>query len=280
MTKRAGTKLIIHWSKSFQPGMAYVMLGRSQLLEDIYILESKDKFDPSSIKANSEALEENERIHEAFQAAKKEKESLFTNYFVISYLNVNRLLPHFIHIKEDHDLMKSDLLCLAETWLKPNETVEFKNYYGNFASIRNGQGLASFNKPEISVKIKNHIHQLFTAIHLEMDSIDVIFLYLSEGFEWIQLKKLLDLWIIDDRQVAVIGDTNIDYTTSSHKFIPYMESRNFTQIIQQPTHVLGGLIDQVFVNAPLLQKEPKITQRSVYYSDHDIVTLHIPKELK
>ena len=269
--------MIIHWSKSFQPGMAYVMLGRSQRLEDIYILESKDKFDSCSIKAHPEALIENERIHTEFEAAKEKKAVLYRDFFVISYLNVNRLLPHFSHVTEDHELMKSGIFCLGETWLKPDETVDIKDYIGNFASIRNGQGLASFTKPQMASKIKNHIHHSFTAIYLETFDVTIIFLYLSQDCEWNLLKKLLDVWIIDDRQVAVMGDTNIDYITSNHKFLAYMDHRSFTQIIQKPTHIQGGLIDHVFVNKALLAKGPKCTQRSVYYSDHDVINLHIPK---
>ena len=61
---------MIHWDKTFQPGMAYVCLSRTQRLEDIYIVESKDKFDPSSIHAHPDALQENDRIHRDFEKLK------------------------------------------------------------------------------------------------------------------------------------------------------------------------------------------------------------------
>ena len=43
-TVKAGTKVIIHWVKAMKRGMAYVMLGRSQRLEDIYIAGKLDPF--------------------------------------------------------------------------------------------------------------------------------------------------------------------------------------------------------------------------------------------
>ena len=194
MTLRAGTKLIIHWSASFQPGMAYVMLGRSQRLEDIYILQSKNKFDPTSIKANPEALEESRRLHLEFEAAKREEEKLFTNHDVITYLNVNRLKPHLCHIKGDHILMKSNVLGLGETWLENEETVTIDSYHGNFANYGNGKGLASFIRPQEPVKnVCTYVTEKISAIKLKMDICEVIFLYLSKEFEWILLKTLLDL---------------------------------------------------------------------------------------
>ena len=55
--------------------MAYVMLGRSQRLEDIYIVENPSKFDPSYIRVNEAALSETKRIHCQFEEYKKKEAS-------------------------------------------------------------------------------------------------------------------------------------------------------------------------------------------------------------
>ena len=57
---------MIHWDNSFQPGMSYVMLGRTQKLNDIYIVESKDKFSFEGICVDEKALEESDIIDENF----------------------------------------------------------------------------------------------------------------------------------------------------------------------------------------------------------------------
>ena len=41
--------------------MGYVALGRSECLEDIFIVENPSKFDPSYIKANDKALAETKK---------------------------------------------------------------------------------------------------------------------------------------------------------------------------------------------------------------------------
>ena len=47
-TIKKNSVLVLHWSVRMQTGMAYVMLGRSERLQDIFIV--KDKFDISIIK--------------------------------------------------------------------------------------------------------------------------------------------------------------------------------------------------------------------------------------
>ena len=133
--------------------MAYVMLGRSQLLEDIYIVETTHKFDPNDIRVNPEALAEYERIHEAFEKLKLEEEELYKEFWTFTFLNVNRLLPHLKHIRTDEILMKSDVFALGETWLQPGQHVEFEDFVGSEIIVGNGKGLSAFVKSDLDDEI-------------------------------------------------------------------------------------------------------------------------------
>ena len=147
LTTRRGTKLVCHWSNQFQAGMAYVMLGRTQDLEDILIDESSSKFDPSHIRAHPGALEESNRIHREFEALKKHKNELWDNHLSVSYMNVQRLRPHLEHVKADNLLMKSDILSLAETWLDGQENVELEGFgFGSFLNAGPGKGKSDLKK--------------------------------------------------------------------------------------------------------------------------------------
>jgi hypothetical protein len=42
-TVKAGSKVVIHWNARFTNGMAYVMLGRTEQLEDIFIAGNYDE---------------------------------------------------------------------------------------------------------------------------------------------------------------------------------------------------------------------------------------------
>ena len=71
---------------------------------------------------------------------------------------------------------------------------------------------------------------------------------------------------------------NINYLKKNHDLITYLKKRNFTQLVEKPTHKLGGLLDHIYVSQSLLEQKPFYSQRSVYFSDHDNITLHIPKK--
>ena len=54
--------MVIHWHKMLQAGMAYVMLGRSECLQDVYI--DKKDYDVSKIRCSPLAKNESDRLEE------------------------------------------------------------------------------------------------------------------------------------------------------------------------------------------------------------------------
>ena len=256
--------------------MAYVMLGRSERLEDIYISGS---FDASQIRCNRAALKETERLHTEYEAIKEEKQSLFSNCFTISYLNARSLKAHFEDVSTDQILMNFDIISFGETWLKPDENVELEGFKGIQENVGRGKGIAAFIKTHHSMKCQKFKCDTFSAIFMETDIVDVIFLYLSQRFDWPALEELFEMWIKNHKNVAVIGDMNIDFAEKQHELTRYMHRNNFTQIVQNPTHDAGGILDHIYINERLQhQKGPFCTQRCVYFSDHDIIVLHLPKD--
>ena len=280
LTMKMGSKMALHWNKDFQPGMAYVMLSRTQALEDIDIIESKSKFSSEAIKVNTDALEENNRIHDISEALKKEKELLFSKNYTVSYLNVRRLRPHLIDVTTDPMLIKSDVMCLGETWLKPHDTAQIDGFRAiEIKSEEDGKGLSAYiPNQQTLLECQKFEKDRFSAILVKTLQLDVLFVYLSKGFEWEDLKQILELFIQSKKDLAVIGDTNINFLTEEHDFTRFMTNKRFIQMIQEPTHERGGLLDQIYINESLSKKNPICSQKSVYYSDHDIICLHVPKE--
>ena len=223
--------MALHWNKDFQPGMAYVMLSRTETLEDIYIIESKSKFSCKDIKANKDALDENTRIHEAFEALKKEKELLFSKYYTVSYLNVRRLLPHLVDVRTDPMLLESDIMVLGETWLKPNDTAEIDGFRSiEIKSEADGKGLSAYiANQHTSFECQKFENEKFSAILVKTLLLDVLFVYLSKGFDWKELKQILGLFIQSKKDLAVIGDTNINFLTEEHDFTRFMTNQRFIQ---------------------------------------------------
>ena len=115
----ANSKVVVHWSEAFKSkknaGMAYVSLGRSEELKDIYI---KGKVDPSGIHASPEALEETKRLQAIFDKRIDKLAEQKDKFWKVSYLNVrNGIKCHYKDLCIDNFIMNSDVFALGETCL-------------------------------------------------------------------------------------------------------------------------------------------------------------------
>ena len=96
--------------------MIYVMLSRVNAMWQIYIL---NKFEESKMYPSKKALEEIARTDKICKNnTKSEWEKEQDDTIKISSLNCRSLMKHFLDICTDSNLLKSDILCLQETWLE------------------------------------------------------------------------------------------------------------------------------------------------------------------
>ena len=90
------------------------------------------------------------------------------------------------------------------------------------------------------------------------------------------MKNLID----PDKKTIVVGDTNINYQhQNNHRLVRMMiEELGFQQLVTQPTldrlQVHPSLLDHVYVSSGL-REMVKIEQKSVYFSDHDVIILSL-----
>ena len=104
---------------------------------------------------------------------------------------------------------------------------------------------------------------------------------MSTNFEWKELKKILKVWINDDRKVVVMGLLKItqEKVIPHRKFAKFMKNRKFLHLVEnKQTLMSGGLIDHIYVNQLLMEDKPFYTHTSVMHSGHDKLVLHIPKK--
>ena len=57
-----------------------------------------------------------------------------------------------------------------------------------------------------------------------------------------------------------------------------LENWNFNQLVREPTHIQGGLIDHCYMSDNISSSSVSLSQKSVYYTDHDINELIIKKK--
>mgnify|MGYP001215842512 CR=1 FL=1 len=267
VTVKKGSRLIVHFSNDFQPGMAYVMLSRCERLQDIYITGD---FNIEQIKCHPEALEEYTRITQLFQTTLNERQEDL-NCLRITYLNAMSLLDHVKDVKQSSLLMSSTVLGLAETWMDPGSTVDLPEFQATFENVGRGKGLAAFYKEDVSTLQTSK--PKVSAVKVTIFAIDVIFLYISQKAAWTDVLSILEEWLTPDVPTTVMGDMN----DSTHQMKPFLESKGFQQMIRRATHDKGNCIDHLYLNQELLDLQPKVEQQSVYFSDHDIITMSIPE---
>ena len=262
-----------------QKGMAYVMLGRCERLEDLSIA---GKLDFSQIKCDPTALEESKRLETNFDLAEKEEIQEKMNYWKICYLNVRSMKASNGHAEDvaiDNIIMNSDMFGLGETWLEQDQKRGFEGFSGYFANFGHGKGVAGYSKIELVSPPEKFESESYSAVKLKTSQFCIIFLYLSKTYNKEDLSILLDAWIDADVPCAVIGDINENLMklTKSTKFEKMMRERGFQQLIKEPTCETGSMIDHIYVNPAMATKNVVTHVDAAYYSDHDILSLHIPK---
>ena len=75
---------------------------------------------------------------------------------------------------------------------------------------------------------------------------------------------------------VVIGDINENCLENS-KFEKFMQSKGYYQMVKRPTFEAGSLLDHIYINDSLDKIGFSTQVDACYYSDHDIVSLYVPK---
>jgi hypothetical protein len=193
----------------------------------------------------------------------------------ITFLNIRSLSKHFVDIQKDSILLKSDILCLAETWLTKDSTQNFElfGYHLNLASEGRGKGLAVYSKIPSFSQTDTALSSI-QVMKLELEDLDVITVYRSSGPNLQHLTDKIQLLLASTRKkkVVVVGDFNFS-AGQNNCFTQAMISNGFTQIVTDPTHTEGRTIDHCYT-----RDIPSVTHflHPLYYSDHSALCISIP----
>ena len=202
----------------------------------------------------------------------------------ISSLNCRSLRSKIEDIRKDFELLMSDIICLSETWLNPEEQLadlQLKEYSLHVNSTGPGKGLATYYKntkfsPEIDVNEKNCQLSKFTS-----KSVDVVSIYRSSDCK-IKIEDIFkNIRLSNKKPTLIVGDINICYQEQRENVnIQYLEEKNFKQIVTGATHLQGGHIDHVYINDHQCEfKSVDVEMYSPYYTcrDHDgLLTTLVP----
>jgi hypothetical protein len=163
--------------------MGYVMLGRTELLTDLYIAGD---FSTEQIKCDPAALKESNRLLEIFDNSQKEQLEKRAGVWKISFLNVRSMKStdgHREDVRSDNFLMDSDMFCLGETWLEKDDKVNYAGYSGYFANFGNGKGVAGYTKIGNTFPPEIVSSETYSAILFKTNKFSIIFIYLSQNYK-------------------------------------------------------------------------------------------------
>ena len=279
-----GSTLVLHWKMrtnkkkdQFPPGLAYVMLSRCESEEDVYILGD---FDPDQIIADPEAKLETERLHEIVLRREALVDNLFeSSSMVLGSLNVNSLRKHFEDVLADPFIMSCDIFGLCETWLHEGEEVEFPDFNGIFVSyagdLAKGKGIAVFTKGPVDFEILKADDASASGVCVKLPKMNLIFLYLSQNFDWNLVREFFDKVISPDKPTTIMGDVNWHYH-ENHPMKEYLLMRDFAQRIRTATHMEGRIIDHLYTSSHYKDTDITVEQQSTPYTDHDMLTAFLP----
>ena len=256
----------------FDDGQAHVMLCRAQQITQVYIL---NKMDESKIRTSKIGLEESDRLAKISMNANptlwlsNSQETL-----KVMSLNCAGLIAHYKDIAAGNMVLNGDIIHLIETSLKDEEEspLILPGFECHLTSVGPGKGIATYYK-ESKFKHKED----FKTMNMQITkfcsgSTDVINVYRSsKGNSGDLLCKLVEM-ITPGHSILITGDFNICYMNHGRNRMSkgLIEDHGLQQLMQDPTHILGGHIDHVYwKDDQNLWMDPIVERYSPYYSDHD-----------
>ncbi len=281
-------KAVVSMKKIFAPGQAYVALSRVTSLDGLIIQDFKEK-----------AIFAKDNIKEALQTMPPfiaSCETTETFKFKIMLHNVEGLIPHISDIRQDKRYFEGDMICVTETWLKPNyvenavsldgyifhdksRSAAYDTSHNVFAKLKEEShgGVGIYHKDKVKVALLDlpciNIECLMCRIEHLNTTVAVLYRPPSYNMPLFRenLIKLINNMNCLPGGKIIVGDFNENiFNKSSLRDV--MQHFDFTQIVEKATTENGTLIDHVYAKDVDLN-EIQIEIQPTYFSCHECIVL-------
>ena len=253
-------------NECFEAAMSYVILSRITGAKQLFL----KKFDQKKIYCSAVAKAEAKRLRaRAINHQKTEWDVEREGVVRLCTINARSLRQHYQDLNKDEFILKSDIICIQETWLEQDledTNDSFHHYYLHGRS--RGIALLSRTQPLNTVSFQSENCSLMLASY---PGYDVCNIYRFASSTQIQRFTGEVLPHLDPAKTTVIlTDCNLDYLkTPDNCFTASLEQRGFKQLVTKPTHILGGLLDHIYFYSPSPEASCKLYKaHSVFWSDH------------
>lgn len=262
--------------RTFHTGQMYVALSRVRSLEGLYLTGT---FKRSAIKADTRATEQYNYMREHSKLKSIDTDKLSDNSIIITLLNTRSYNKHKDDIKSDHILMESDVMCLTETQIPLNSHCDTN--LDSFALIPNNDVdrfssiLVGLRKTvEVVHIVKRPGAMLFKLLKRKFlkNPISFLLLYRKNTFNREDSLYLIQHFLENEVIDVILGDFNVNALSEENYFLHYLTE--YKQVVTEPTHISGSLIDHIYVHKNLFDMfEIETLVKNIYFSDHDAIKL-------
>lgn len=284
-------KIVVNLDKAFAPGQAYVALSRVTTKEGLFIeTDDMDRFQ-KLIYADPDVkrgINEMEKI-----TIRGNPENLYLNGKKIILQNIQSLNKHFADLKNDERFKQADIICLTETWLKPNESTDnfmlegyqfhhlprhaaYRDDSEMHSNLRlsKGGGVGVYLKNEQEYDIISLFGMNIEVIGLKMklENVLVLSVYRPKS---VNLTAFLEnfqqvLNSLNNKSVntIIMGDFNED-AKQNGSIQRFFKNQNYKQHVNFPTTEAGTILDHVYVSGEI---QVDVRQLPTYFSYHDAVS--------
>ena len=267
-TIKKPNSLVIDLRTVMEAAQAYVMLSRIQAISQLFIIVDVC---PKKLYASPIALKELE-IMNLLSIKRNQPWKLVTS------CNVRSLKFHFQDLLLTPNILRSDVICLQEIWLKtiPEGLFEIEGFHCKFNLAGRGKGIVTYHRPGYyHIEDKNsNLHQM---TKVSSKKYDIINCYRSVGASSNMFIDALSTLLDRTRETFIVGDLNLCVLSEPQSpILLWIRSQGFNQLVTKPTHIQGRLIDCIFHFEPTSNNQDEIIvkQMSPYFTDHDILLVH------
>ena len=270
MTVKKPNCLVVDLRTVREAAQAYVILSRVQSLSQLFIVESVCS---EKIYACDKAMVELERLETVALNVKP------VNQTAMISCNIRSLRKNFEDFLRASAIKEAYIICLQETWLDPEDDIDLANmldgdwnYKNN--SVGKGKGITTIYKSEF-VLDRNITKPDYQMNKIISESTDVINIYRSTGANTSEILEDIKALYDGSKHTIIMGDFNICYIKDcSHDIYTTLRNLGFKQLVDNPTHIEGSLIDCVFIACPTNEVSHTVSQQAQYYTDHDLIKVY------
>ena len=278
VTVKKGLDLVVHGTApssdtkrtvQMPRSMYYVMFSRAQSIDNVFVDEN---FDASQVKAHEASLEENFALNQRSIVSMYENQHLY-----IYMVNIRSLNKHFKDLEKDMFAKSANNICLVETWIDkqcPKSCFEMEGRVFEHSSWGRGKGCAMFSMPLTSSKVAKKIAQeKFQLLSKVIGLCQLTLLYITSDCSLDGVVDTLQHTMISNMSQIVIGDFNFN-ASEANILTKYLQNQNLVQIVQEPTHIAGRILDQCYISRDIEEKL-RLTIQSPYFTDHNSLCIEM-----